>query len=113
MKLSLEKVKLLCYQQDTTLGSMLREAGVSRNAFYTLARNEAVVPQSILQVAARLDVPVSELLTDTVPPAERMRSLASETPTGSIVPCSSWGAGSRRGAPFRIIVATNPAISPR
>lgn len=79
MKLSLEKVKSLCYRQNTSVGNMLREAGVSRNAFYTLARNDTVVPRSLTQIADRLDVPVSELLTDTVSTGERMRTLITDT----------------------------------
>ena len=79
MKLSLDKVKSLCYQQNTSVGSMLREAGVSRNAFYTLARSKTVVPQSLIRIAADLGVSVSELLTDTVTPVEQMNSLMAET----------------------------------
>jgi len=66
MKLSLDKVKALCYQQNTSVGSMLREAGVSRNAFYTLARSKSVVPQSLIRIAADLGVPVHAPFAGTV-----------------------------------------------
>ena len=58
---------------------MLREAGVSRNAFYTLARNESVIPKSLVLIADHLGVSVSALLDDTVTPAERIKSLIVES----------------------------------
>jgi hypothetical protein len=57
---------------------MLREAGVSRNAFYTLARKNSVIPQSLIRVAERLNVSVSALLDDTVTPTVRIKSLIAE-----------------------------------
>lgn len=58
---------------------MLREAGVSRNAFYSLARKEYVVPRSLIHIAEHLGVSVSTFLDDTYTMAQRMRSLARET----------------------------------
>lgn len=79
MRLSLEKVEILCEERQTTAAQMLREAGVSRNAFYTLARKDAVVPRSVIRIAEFLDVPVSALLDDTGTPTQRIESLLAET----------------------------------
>lgn len=57
---------------------MLREAGVSRNAFYTLARKDSVVPLSLLRIAERLGVSLSALLDDVVPPTQRIKDLTAE-----------------------------------
>lgn len=76
--MSLDKVEALCRKHGTSIAHMLREAGVSRNAFYTLARKESVVPQSLTRVSAYLGVPVSELLDDVPPALERMKQLLEE-----------------------------------
>jgi hypothetical protein len=57
---------------------MLREAGVSGNAFYTLARKDSVVPQSLIRISEQLGVPVSALLDDVLPPEQRMKRLITE-----------------------------------
>jgi hypothetical protein len=78
MRLSLAKVESLCRARDAGIAEMLREAGVSRNAFYTLARKRSVVPQSLIRIAEHLGVSVSALLDDVVTPAERIKSLLAE-----------------------------------
>ena len=78
MKLSLDKIEYLCRQRNEGIGEMLREAGVSRNAFYSLARKEYVVPRSLVHIAEHLGVSVSTFLDDTRTMAKRMRSLAME-----------------------------------
>lgn len=79
MKLSLDKVEYLCRERNEGIGEMLREAGVSRNAFYSLARKEYVVPDSLVRISEHLGVPVSAFLDDTATLAQRMRSLARES----------------------------------
>jgi lambda repressor-like predicted transcriptional regulator len=74
----LEKVESLCRQKGTSVGRMLREAGVSRNAYYTLARKDTVVPQSLMRISERLGVSVSTLLDDLPFPSERMKRLMAE-----------------------------------
>ena len=78
MKLSLDKVESLCKERDLSTAQMLRDAGVSRNAFYTLARKDSVIPPSLMRIADRLGVPVSDLLEAAIPTSIRMRSLAAE-----------------------------------
>jgi hypothetical protein len=79
MRISLEKIEALCRKQATNVGTMLREAGVSPNAFYTLARKDSVVPQSLIRISEQLGVPVSALLDDVLPPEERMKRLIAES----------------------------------
>ncbi|MCX5754160.1 MAG: hypothetical protein NTW97_11065 [Candidatus Krumholzibacteria bacterium] len=52
---------------------------MSRNAFYSLARKEYVVPPSLIRIAEHLDVSVSTLLEETDTPVERMKALAAES----------------------------------
>jgi transcriptional regulator with XRE-family HTH domain len=64
MKLSTARLKGLCTERGVALSGLLREAGVSRTAYYSLARKDSVLPKSIEAVARRLDVPASEFLED-------------------------------------------------
>jgi hypothetical protein len=79
MKLSMDKVEYECDRRGLNTGEMLREAGVSRNAFYSLARKDYVVPASLIRIAERLDISVSALLEETDTPVERMKSLVAES----------------------------------
>ena len=79
MKLSMDKVEYECRRRDLNIGEMLREAGVSRNAFYSLARKDYVVPSSLIRIAERLHISVSALLEETDTPAERMKSVIAES----------------------------------
>jgi hypothetical protein len=78
MKLSLDKVELLCKRRSLHIGEMLQTAGVSRNAFYSLARKNSVIPRSLIRIAECLAVPVAALFDDTVTPTERIKSLLAE-----------------------------------
>lgn len=78
MKLALEKVESLCEERGYVVAHLLRESGVSRNSYYSLARKKYVVPDSLVKIAAQLDVPVSELLEDVQSPALRMKRLIAE-----------------------------------
>jgi lambda repressor-like predicted transcriptional regulator len=79
VKISREKVEALCRKRGTSVAAMLGEAGVSRNTFYTLARKDSVVPQSLIRVAEQLGVPVSSLLDDVLTPGQRMAGLIAES----------------------------------
>jgi lambda repressor-like predicted transcriptional regulator len=78
MKLDVEKVKSLCRKRGTSLQALLQEAGVSRNAFYTLARKKSIVPQSIVTLAEQLEVPVSSVLDKGPTPKTRLMALVYE-----------------------------------
>jgi hypothetical protein len=79
MKISMDKVEYECRRRDLNIGEMLREAGVSRNAFYSLARKDYVVPLSLILIAERLHISVSALLEETDTPAERMKYMIAES----------------------------------
>ena len=79
MKLSLDKVSDICSEKSINTADMLREAGVSRNAFYHLARKDTVVPRSVVQIADYLGVPISDLLEESPTPGARIRDIMSET----------------------------------
>lgn len=76
MRVSLKKVEYECGRKDLNVGELLREAGVSRNAFYSLARKDYVVPLSLIRIAERLNVAVSDLLDETETPVARMKAIA-------------------------------------
>ena len=79
MRISREKVEYECRRKDLNVGELLREAGVSRNAFYSLARKDYVVPLSLIRIAEQLNISVSALLDETETPVARMRAIAAES----------------------------------
>ena len=79
MKVSREKIEVLCRKRGISVAAMLGRAGVSRNTFYTLARKDSVVPQSLMRIAEHLGVPVSALLDDVLAPEQRMKRLIAES----------------------------------
>jgi transcriptional regulator with XRE-family HTH domain len=54
----------LCRHRGMTVSALLRDAGVSRNAYYALARKSSVLPRSIDRLAECLGSSASSLLTD-------------------------------------------------
>ena len=75
MRMSLEIIKDKCRQQNITISELLKQAGVSRNAFYTLAREEHVLPKSIRAIAKSLNISPSEFLTEDNQEMEEMKLL--------------------------------------
>ena len=78
MRLSGTTIKGLCRRRGTTLNSLLKEANVSRTAYYSLARKESVLPKSILAIAQRLDVKPSAFLDEDNPAARRMQTVLND-----------------------------------
>ena len=75
MRLDVTAIRDRCRRRGTNISGLLRQAGVSRNAFYSLARRDSVVPRSLKAIADSLGVPVTRLLTDAGAPAARMQDL--------------------------------------
>jgi hypothetical protein len=75
----MDKVDYECRRRDLNISEMLREAGVSRNAFYSLVRKDYVVPSSLILIAESLHTSVSALLEEADTPAERMKSMIAES----------------------------------
>jgi transcriptional regulator with XRE-family HTH domain len=78
MRLALDKVKKLCAKRGVNLTALLREAKVSRNAFYTLSRKPSVLPKSVQALATALDVKPSAFLEEKETPSDEARSLIAQ-----------------------------------
>jgi transcriptional regulator with XRE-family HTH domain len=75
VKLSSAKFKKRCAQRRVSLGDVLKQAGVSRTAYYSLARKKSVLPKSILRMASHLGVNPSALLDDDDSRMKHIRDL--------------------------------------
>lgn len=78
MRMSTERVKALCRERGLSTTALLAEAGVSRNAFYTLARRRSVFPHSMEAVSAALGVRPDQLLTSDDRRTEGMKALLAQ-----------------------------------
>ena len=65
MRLSADRVKKACKNKSLRLREALAGAGVSRTAYYSLARRSQILPRSIRSLAATLGVEPAELLEPT------------------------------------------------
>lgn len=64
MKLADEKIRRLVADRGKSLSCVLRDSGVSRTAYYSLAGRETVLPKSIHALAHALGVRPSDLVLD-------------------------------------------------
>lgn len=64
MKISMQKLGRICLERKTSLSEVLVQSQVSRNALYSLARKDSVLPRSIDAIAAHLNVRVSDFLEE-------------------------------------------------
>lgn len=78
MRIDLDRIKELCKQRDKSVTALLNMAGVSRNAFYTLARKESVLPASVRAIADSLGVAPSEFLREDGSAIKRAQALLAE-----------------------------------
>jgi hypothetical protein len=78
MRLAREKVRRLAEERGFTMTEALRRARVSRNAFYHLARQATVIPQSVHALGSILGVPPAALLEAAAPAPERADALLAE-----------------------------------
>lgn len=75
MKIDVDKIKESCIEQGFTLTEALDRAGVSRNAFYTLARKKNLLPKTVSDVAEALGLEESEILRESLTPEAQVRKL--------------------------------------
>ena len=68
-------MKALCEKRGIGLNELLRDAGVSRTAYYSLARKDSVLQKSIRAIAKRLDVQPSTFLQEENPAERRARNV--------------------------------------
>ncbi len=64
MKVSAAHIKQTCKARGISLTDALRQAGVSRTAYYALLRRRTVLPASLARLAKFLRVPATRLLVD-------------------------------------------------
>ena len=57
MRIAVAKLREECRARGMSLAELLRRAGVSRNAFYSLARKDTVLPESVMRIARELGEP--------------------------------------------------------
>ena len=62
MRLATERIRCLAKAQGLTLGAALERAGVSRTAYYSLARRPTVLPGTVHALATMLGVTPEEIL---------------------------------------------------
>ena len=74
----MNKLRALCRSRGLSLRSMLKQADVSPNAFYTLARKRSVIPKSLQAIATCLDTGPRMFLMDTPSAAQDMRNIEAE-----------------------------------
>ncbi len=74
----MERIRSLSRARGMTVTSALAKAGVSRNAFYSLARRDSILPRTLRALGAGLGVEPEALLTRDDPRAEAMKALLAE-----------------------------------
>lgn len=79
MRISSEKLRTLCRDRRIQLKDLLKEAGVSRTAYYSLTRKESVLPKSVCRVARQLGVSPSLFLVEEDDAVRRIRELQART----------------------------------
>lgn len=79
MNLSVQKVRELCATRHLNLSAVLRQAGVSRTAYYSLARKPSILPKSILRIAQHLKVNPTALIDNDEATLQVIRQLQDST----------------------------------
>lgn len=80
MKLASVRIQELAKARGLTVSALLQRAGVSRNAYYSLARRESVLPKSLVALARSLGLPESELLEEIPESVVVARRICRENP---------------------------------
>jgi transcriptional regulator with XRE-family HTH domain len=73
MRLDAEAIRRRCEARGVPLSRLLRDADISRTAYYSLRRRESVLPKTVLRLATSLDAPASALLDETTSEERRAR----------------------------------------
>jgi len=58
-------IKELCKRKSCSLSTILKESGVSRTAFYSLLKQDSLIPKSVHNIAEALCVPVEDLIKES------------------------------------------------
>jgi hypothetical protein len=65
MKLNYPYIRQLCKGRSSSLSSILKESGVSRTAFYSLLKQDSLIPKSVHSIAEALSIPVEDLIEES------------------------------------------------
>lgn len=74
----MDRIKRLCARRGLSLEAFLESAGVSRTAYYSLARRASILPRSVQTMARMLQVTPSSILQEDPPAAIRAQALIAE-----------------------------------
>jgi transcriptional regulator with XRE-family HTH domain len=80
MRVATDKIRRLARRRGLTLSALLARAGVSRNAYYSLARRSSVLPKTLGSLARTLGVSESELLDEVPLSVVTARRICAENP---------------------------------
>jgi transcriptional regulator with XRE-family HTH domain len=67
MRVAHRRIRRLARELGLPLTALLRRAGISRTAYYSLARRPTVLPKTIHALAEALHVPIAEILEEPAP----------------------------------------------
>lgn len=79
MRIISGNLKQLCRNRKIRLQDLLKDAKVSRTAYYSLTRKKSILPKSIGRIARRLDVSPLRFLEDSTGAIHRIRQLQERT----------------------------------
>lgn len=79
MKIAMDRLRRMCLSRGISLSTLLTRAGVSRNAFYSLARKDTVLPDSVVRIARELGESPLQFIDDQPPLEKEARRLIDET----------------------------------
>ena len=65
MRLDEDKIKKYCRRYGVTLSGLLKDAGVSRTAYYSLIRQDSLIPASVQKIASALRLTSFGIMTGT------------------------------------------------
>jgi len=67
MRIAHRRIRQLASELELPLRTLLQRAGISRTAYYSLARRPTVLPKTIHALAESLHVPITEILEEPAP----------------------------------------------
>lgn len=65
MKFNYELLKSISKKRNVSISKILKDSSVSRTAFYSLLKQESLIPKSVFRIANALGLPVEDLLLES------------------------------------------------
>ena len=78
MKIAKDRLRDICAQRGIGISELLTQSGVSKNAFYALARKKSILPRSITAIANTLNVSASDFMQAELSPPNMAAKLYKE-----------------------------------